>query len=123
MRDTFYKFGKHDPFEIMRRCHEKSFQIFIDIKDDDYRRTRYDISFGECLDIFRKNKMHWVFIHRNSGYPTYVNDDIHQDCFEVGGCTMNITDEMGINRDVYLFMYLHPEDGLGILNEFNLEKL
>jgi len=36
---------------------------------------------------------------------------------------MNITDEMGINRDVYLFMYLHPEDGLGILNEFNLEKL
>ncbi|MCK9575517.1 MAG: hypothetical protein WC979_02110 [Candidatus Pacearchaeota archaeon] len=123
MKDTFYKLGNHDPIEVMKQCHEKSFQIFIDIKDDNYRRTPYDISFDECLEIFKQNRMHWVFIHRNSGFPTFAGAEKLYDCFEIGGCTIGVTDDKGINRDVFLFMYLYPEDGHKILQELNLNVL
>jgi len=125
VHDTFYKLGNHDPIEVMKQCHKKSFEIFIDIKDDNYLRTRYDISFDECLEIFKrnKNKMHWVFIHRNNKFPTFIGAEKLHDCFEIGGCTMGINDDNGINRDVFLFMYLYPDDGHKILDELKLEIL
>ena len=111
--DDFYKIDK-DHLHIMRDAKEVSFEVYIDRKDDSYRRIPDNIEFDELLNIFNEHRMHWVFIHRKN-QPRYING--HIEYFEIGGCTMDMY------RDYFLFIYVHEKEGVDLLKKYKLMKI
>lgn len=120
MSGKFYKIEENvDPFELMKEAKDLSFQMNIDILKF-IRREKYDISFEECLEIFKNSKhMHWVFIERNDFIPFYFpNNEKIYNYYEIGGCTL--ANQEG---DIFLFLYLTKENGDKLLHKYKFKEL
>ena len=119
--DIFLKLNKNktDLFKLMKECNKKAFKVFIDIlSPNKVTRESLDISFNECLNIFKNNKdrMHWVFILRESYFGVWNENEEITKYWEVGGCTLARP-----GGDVFLFMYMTIEEGLKIQQTYDLK--
>lgn len=124
--DDFYKLtGNYE--QIMRECKEVALNVFIERKDEHYRRCKDGTSFDYLLKIFSESAMHWVFIKRKPRNNPIGHDVENSDgswanyktYYEVGGCTMGHKSE----RDYFLFIYLTEEVGDAFVEKYNMKPL
>lgn len=108
----FFNIYKHDfntIKEILDECKSKSDKLFIDIlSEDSVHRVSYDISYEECMEIFKKHKTHWVYILRHD------RDELY---WEVGGSTLARP-----KGDVFLFIYMDYQTGEKIKDKYELKQ-
>jgi len=122
--DIFLKIDKKDLniFEIMHEAKENSISIIINKHDNRCVRQPYNVSFDECLNIFKESEdhMHWVFILRQSYYSSlWLNGNKNLEKFwEIGGCTLGRKD-----GDVFLFINTTVDEGFKLQQKYNLQTM
>lgn len=124
--DDFYRLTK-DHEKIMRECKDLALEVFIERKDEHYRRISDPTSFDDLLKIFAESTMHWVFIKRKreqNPVGHYVKQENgewkkYETYYEVGGCTMAHKDGF----DYFLFIYMTEEVGDKFVKKYKLKLL
>ena len=124
--DDFYILAK-DQEKVMRECKDLALDVFIERKDEHYKRVADPTPFDDLLKIFSESSMHWVFIKRReeqSPIGHYVKQadgtwKRYKTYYEVGGCTMCHKDGF----DYFLFIYLTEEVGDALVRKYELKTL
>jgi hypothetical protein len=114
--DIFYKFDNDDLFDIFHFALKNNFLVFVDIKDDNYKRVPCsEYTPEEMIDILTEDKKaHNVVILRRDPY-FIMCDDVEYG--EIGGSTMDR------ERDIFLFIFVKFGILLDIVKKFKLKEL
>lgn len=110
--DIFYNLSEvmlQEKKDLIKKSVELSYKQQIDELDcsKSWARTRSTLSIDEIM-LKLENTSHIVFIERiNNPSDSY---------FEIGFSTFNL------KIDYFLFLFLSKENGLSIVNAFNLKK-
>lgn len=115
MRDTFYvmtHLSLKEKEQLLREAKELSAKLFIDEKDERYRRVPSSLSFEEMIQKMN-SKCHYVFIERRvllSNETPYL---------EIGFCTMGES----FPGDWFLFMHLDRSHLWHFIDKYKLTPM
>lgn len=104
---------KKNQFKILDDCKNNAQKIFIEsLKPGSFVRTKYDISYEECINIFKENskRLHWVFFLKQDHLSKKLTH-----YWEVGCCTL-VRD----GGDVFLFINMDLDKGFEIQRKYDL---